>query len=78
VVEPFAMTIKDLDAAIVRCYRDFYMGKMGDFMSYPDEFRRRYMMSSMKLIMKSSFLVEKIGRLAMPPAMMEKLKLGTG
>ena len=78
VVEPFAMTIKDLDAAIVRCYRDFYMGKMGDFMSYPDEFRRQYMMSSMKLIMKSSFLVEKIGRLAMPAGMMEKLKRNTG
>ena len=77
VVEPFAMTIKDLDAAIVRCYRDFYMGKMGDFMSYPDEFRRHYMMSSMKLIMKSSFLVEKIGRLAMPAGMMDKLKRKT-
>jgi anaerobic magnesium-protoporphyrin IX monomethyl ester cyclase len=78
VVEPFAMSIKDLDAAIVRCYRDFYMGKMGDFMSYPDEFRRQYMMSSMKLIMKSSFLVEKIGRLAMPAGMMDKLKRKTG
>jgi anaerobic magnesium-protoporphyrin IX monomethyl ester cyclase len=78
VVEPHAMTIKDLDAAIVRCYRDFYMGKMGDFMSYPDEFRKHYMMSSMKLIMKSSFLVEKIGRLAMPAGMMEKLKSKTG
>ena len=78
IVEPDAMTIKELDAAIVRCYRDFYMGKMGDFLAYPDEFRRQYMMSSMKLIMKSSFLVEKIGRLAMPAAMMEKLTRKTG
>ena len=69
IVEPEAMNLRDLDSAIVRCYRDFYMGKMKDFMSYPDEFRRRYMLSSMKLIMKSSFLVEKIGRLAMPPGM---------
>lgn len=66
IVEPHAMTLEALDAAIVRCYRDFYMSKMKDFQSYPDVFRRRYMMSSMKLIMKSSFLVEKIGRMAMP------------
>ncbi len=69
IVEPEAMTLREIDSAIVRCYRDFYMGKMTDFMNYPDEFRRRYMLSSMKLIMKSSFLVEKIGRLAMPPGM---------
>lgn len=77
VVEPTAMSLKDLDAAIVRCYRDFYMGKMGDFMNYPDEFRRKYMLSSMKLIMKSSFLVEKIGKLAMPPQM-AKMIAGRG
>ncbi|MEN8164672.1 MAG: radical SAM protein [Acidobacteriota bacterium] len=69
IVEPEAMTLREIDSAIVRCYRDFYMSKMTDFMNYPDEFRRRYMLSSMKLIMKSSFLVEKIGRLAMPPGM---------
>jgi anaerobic magnesium-protoporphyrin IX monomethyl ester cyclase len=73
VVEPFAMTLADLDAAIVRCYRDFYMGKMRDFLDYPDEFRKKYMLSSMKLIMKSSFLVEKIGRLTMPESVMKRL-----
>lgn len=76
VVEPLAMSLEELDAAIVRCYRDFYMGKMRDFMSYPDEFRRKYMMSSMKLIMKSSFLVEKIGKLAMPPKMAKMIAGG--
>jgi anaerobic magnesium-protoporphyrin IX monomethyl ester cyclase len=76
VVEPEALTLDELDAAIVRCYRDFYMGKMRDFMNYPDEFRRRYMLSSMKLIMKSSFLVEKIGRLAMPAQIAQMLAGG--
>lgn len=79
IVEPEAMTLRQLDQAIIRCYRDFYMGKMTDFMNYPDEFRRRYMLSSMKLIMKSSFLVEKIGRLAMPPGMSKMMAaLGKG
>jgi anaerobic magnesium-protoporphyrin IX monomethyl ester cyclase len=66
IVEPHAMTLAEVDAAIVACYRDFYMGKMADFMKFPDAFRRNYMLSSMKLIMKSSFLVKKIGHLAMP------------
>ena len=78
IVEPEAMTIKELDAAIVRCYRDFYMGKMTDFLAYPDDFRRQYMMSSMKLIMKSSFLVKKIGRMAMPSGMKEMMARKTG
>ncbi len=75
IVEPEAMSLNEIDAAIVRCYRDFYMGKMRDFADYPDEFRRDYMMSSMKLIMKSSFLVKKMGSLAIPPAMRRKMAL---
>jgi hypothetical protein len=45
------------------------MPKMADFRKFPDAFRRDYMLSSMKLIMKSSFIVEKLGRLGMPKAM---------
>jgi anaerobic magnesium-protoporphyrin IX monomethyl ester cyclase len=78
IVEPHALSLRDLDAAIVACYRDFYMGKMLDFQAYPDEFRRQYMGSSMKLIMKSSFLIKKIGSLAIPAMMREKLTTSTG
>lgn len=69
IVRPAAMTLREVDEAMVRCYRDFYMGKMAGFRAYPDAFRRRYMLSSMKLIMKSSFVATKIGRLGMPAAM---------
>jgi anaerobic magnesium-protoporphyrin IX monomethyl ester cyclase len=74
IVEPHAMTLEELDSALVRCYRDFYMAKGRELLSYPDQFRRDYMLTSMKLIMKSSFLVEKIGRLALPAAMSQMLK----
>ncbi|MHB0972205.1 MAG: cobalamin-dependent protein [Thermoanaerobaculia bacterium] len=74
IVEPHAMSLQDLDLAIIRCYRDFYMRKMMEVGDFPDEFRRTYMRTSMKLIMKSSFLIEKMGRLAIPPAMMEMMK----
>ena len=69
IIEPEGMTLREIDEAIIRCYRDFYMPKMAAFRKYPDAFRRDYMLSSMKLIMKSSFIVEKLGRLGMPEAM---------
>ena len=69
IIRPDAMSLRDVDEAIIRCYRDFYMPKMADFRKYPDRFRRDYMLSSMKLIMKSSFIVKKLGRLGMPEAM---------
>ncbi len=69
IIKPRAMSLREIDEAMIRCYRDFYMGKMTSFNSYPDQFRRHYMLSSMKLIMKSSFIVEKMGRLGMPAAM---------
>jgi anaerobic magnesium-protoporphyrin IX monomethyl ester cyclase len=69
IIEPHAMTLREIDEAMIRCYRDFYMPKMAAFHSFPDAFRRKYMLSSMKLIMKSSFIVKKLGRLGMPAAM---------
>jgi hypothetical protein len=47
---------------------------MASFHKFPDAFRRRYMLSSMKLIMTSSFIVEKMGRLGMPAAMRKILE----
>ena len=69
IIQPEGMSLRDIDAAIIRCYRDFYMPKMADFRKYPDRFRRDYMLTSMKLIMKSSFIVKKLGHLGMPEAM---------
>jgi len=69
IIEPLAMSLREIDEAIIRCYRDFYMPKMTAFRKFPDTFRRDYMLESMKLIMKSSFIVKKLGRLGMPAAM---------
>ncbi len=69
IIQPDGMTLRNIDEAIIRCYRDFYMPKMADFLKYPDQFRRDYMLTSMKLIMKSSFIVKKLGKLGMPEAM---------
>lgn len=74
IIAPEGMSLRDIDEAIIRCYKDFYMPKMADFRRYSDAFRRDYMLHSMKLIMRSSFIVEKMGRLGMPAAMQKILE----
>lgn len=70
VIEPKSLTLKELDEAIIECYRAFYAPRMGKPSPYPDAFRRDYMTTSMKLIMKSSFVVEKMAKLGKVPAAM--------
>ncbi|GAB4292914.1 MAG: radical SAM protein [Myxococcota bacterium] len=73
VVKPEKMSLKGVDRAIVECYRDFYISKFKEIYSMPDGFKRRYLLSSMKLIMKSSFLKKKMGTLGKIPAEMSRL-----
>lgn len=67
VVKPKAMTLEDVDRAIVDCYRDFYAAKGREILALGPGFRRDYLLRSMKLIMGSSFVREKMGPGAMPP-----------
>jgi anaerobic magnesium-protoporphyrin IX monomethyl ester cyclase len=74
IIEPHNMSLRQIDKAIINCYKDFYMLKMTAFREFPDRFRRDYMFASMKLIMKSSFIIKKLGRLGIPEAMHNILK----
>ena len=78
VIKPEKMSLKAIDWAIVDSYRSFYMGKLKELLTMKDAFKKRYLLSSMKLIMNSSFIVDKIGSLGkMPPqvdALLNKLK----
>jgi anaerobic magnesium-protoporphyrin IX monomethyl ester cyclase len=68
IIKPLSMTLDDIDLAIIDCYRRFYMPKIIEFQKDKDSFRREYLMKSVKLIMKSSFLMKKFARLGMNPA----------
>jgi anaerobic magnesium-protoporphyrin IX monomethyl ester cyclase len=61
IIKPKDMTLKDLDKAIVDCYRAFYMGKHVELMEEKDEFKKKYLITSMKLMMTNSFIKKKIG-----------------
>lgn len=70
VIKPEKMTIEEIDQAIVDCYRDFYMGKMHEILEMKDQFKREYLLTSMKLMMHSSFLIKKLGHMeGMPEEM---------
>jgi anaerobic magnesium-protoporphyrin IX monomethyl ester cyclase len=78
VIKPDNMTLKQIDWAIIDSYRSFYMGKLKEIVTLKDDFKKQYLISSMKLIMNSSFIVDKLGSLGeMPPqvkVLLDKLK----
>jgi anaerobic magnesium-protoporphyrin IX monomethyl ester cyclase len=66
VVKPVAMTIREVDDAIIDCYRSFYFSKGKQLLAMRPGFRKEYVYRSMKLIMQSSFVKKKMLGRAMP------------
>jgi anaerobic magnesium-protoporphyrin IX monomethyl ester cyclase len=66
VVKPVAMTLGEVDGAIVDCYRSFYMDKARDLLRMPAGPRKDYLVRAMKLIMTSSFVRKKMAGKLMP------------
>ena len=52
IIEPYEMTMEEVSIALGRCYMTFYAAKMKEILSLPDGFKRRYMLSAMKEMMK--------------------------
>lgn len=63
VVKPKNMSLEDIDKSIIECYRKFYMGKYMEMLTEKDQFKRDYMITSMRLMMSNSFIRKKIGGL---------------
>jgi anaerobic magnesium-protoporphyrin IX monomethyl ester cyclase len=68
IIKPRQMTLRQIDLAIIDCYRRFYMPKLMSVATTEDRFVRDYLMRSMKLIMNSSFLRGKFARLGIKPS----------
>ena len=52
IIEPYAMTLEEVSIALGKCYMTFYAAKMKEIMALPEGFKRRYMLSAMKEMMK--------------------------
>lgn len=73
VIKPMEMTTEEIDRAIINCYQSFYMGKMTEIVAMQDAFKRDYLIRSMKLMMSSSFIREKLGNLGVIPPQVQAL-----
>ncbi|UCH80039.1 MAG: cobalamin-dependent protein [Nitrospiraceae bacterium] len=75
IIKPKAMTLEEIDHAIIHCYKTFYTKKFNEMMEEKDEFKKNYLITSMKLMMTTSFIKKKMGSLTygsgeqMPPEM---------
>ncbi len=75
VIKPREMTTAEVDRAIINCYQQFYMGKLSEIISMQDAFKKDYLLRSMKLMMSSSFIRDKLGAMgAVPPKVQSLLK----
>jgi anaerobic magnesium-protoporphyrin IX monomethyl ester cyclase len=52
IIEPYDMSLADVKAALARCYMSFYARKLPEVMAMPDGFKRRYMLSAMREMMR--------------------------
>ncbi len=76
IIKPEKMSLEEVDQAIVECYKKFYMGKLGEIVRMKDEFKRKYLLTSMRLIMNTSFLKKKMGSLGSIPLKVERYLKG--
>jgi anaerobic magnesium-protoporphyrin IX monomethyl ester cyclase len=52
IIEPFEMSLDQVSRELARCYMTFYGNKMKEVVALEDGFKRRYMMSAFKAMMK--------------------------
>ncbi|MDH5720982.1 MAG: B12-binding domain-containing radical SAM protein [Spirochaetia bacterium] len=52
VIEPYEMSLSDVDKAVGMCYRDFYKEKMKEVIVMKDELNKEYLLSAFKIMMK--------------------------
>ncbi len=63
IIKPKSMSLEDIDKAIIACYKTFYENKFREMSDEKDEFKKKYMITSMKLMMTTSFIKKKMGSL---------------
>jgi anaerobic magnesium-protoporphyrin IX monomethyl ester cyclase len=85
IIEPYDMTLEEVTIALGRCYMTFYAAKMKEILALPEGFKRRYMLSAMKEMMKDygahfDFLglgmarMSQVMGLGVPKAMVDAMK----
>jgi len=53
IIEPYGMTLEEVSIALGRCYMEFYATKIPEIKALPDGFKRRYLLSACKEMMRA-------------------------
>jgi anaerobic magnesium-protoporphyrin IX monomethyl ester cyclase len=61
IIKPKAMSLEQVDQAILDGYRRFYMGKFKEMLDERDDFKRKYMFNAINRMMNHSFIRKKMG-----------------
>lgn len=52
IIEPYAMTLAQVEDAMAQCYMRFYGNKLPKVLALPDGFKRRYLLSAFREVMR--------------------------
>jgi anaerobic magnesium-protoporphyrin IX monomethyl ester cyclase len=66
IIKPLKMTLEEVNQAIINCYKEYYTWKVPVFRDEPNEFRRQYLLQSMRVMMRNSFLTKYMQGAHMP------------
>lgn len=66
IIEPFKMTLEEVNEAMSKCYMEFYSHKMKEVFALEDGFKKEYMMSAMRLMMKEQCSAFRMTGMKMP------------
>lgn len=72
VVKPRKMTTGEIHQAVFDCYRKYYMDKLKEYDGLQDEFKKEYLLRSMKVMMEKSFLVKHLTSMGEIPEEVKK------
>lgn len=62
IVKPLSMTREEVADSLIDCYKEYYMDSVPNYDEIKDPFKRTYMQRSLEVMMKNSFLKEKLGK----------------
>lgn len=66
IIEPFEMSLEEVSEAMAKCYMEFYSHKMQEIFDLEEGFKKEYMLSAMRLLMKEQCSAFKMTGMKMP------------
>lgn len=66
IIEPFNMSLEEVSEALAKCYMGFYSHKMQEIFDLEEGFKKEYLLSAMRLMMKEQCSAFKMTGMKMP------------